>query len=195
MCVCQISLLHLSILIQIFFYLIIIIVDGEYCITCGSNKTIKLWNPKKKMLLQTYSGHGYEVMDADCSCDSSQIVSGSQDKTVILWDVSTSQPVRRYRAHIGSVNCVCFNEDSTVFLSGSVDGTVKIWDGKSHSREPIQILDEAKDSISQVAVTDHEIASVSLDNHVRRYDIRKGLMEADCFYGKTTLKLVFVITF
>ncbi len=158
--------------------------EGEYCLTCGSNKTIKLWNPKKKLLLQTYSGHGAEVMDADCSCDSSQIVSGSQDKTVIIWDVSTGAPVRRYRAHIGTVNCVCFNEDSSVFISGSLDGTVKIYDAKGHSREPIQILDEAKDSISMVAVNDHEIASVSLDNHVRRYDIRKGVMEADCLYCK-----------
>lgn len=160
--------------------------EGEYCLTCGSNKTIKLWNPKKKLLLQTYSGHGAEVMDADCSCDSSQIVSGSQDKTVIIWDVSTGAPVRRYRAHIGTVNCVCFNEDSSVFISGSLDGTVKIYDAKGHSREPIQILDEAKDSISMVAVNDHEIASVSLDNHVRRYDIRKGVMEADCLYYPLT---------
>lgn len=136
------------------------------------------------MLLQTYLGHGSEVMDADCSCDSSQIVSGSQDKTVIIWDVSSGQPVRRYRAHIGAVNCVCFNEDSSVFLSGSVDGSVKIWDSKSNSKEPIQVLSEAKDSISCVSVTDHEIASVSLDNFVRRYDIRQGLMQADCFYGK-----------
>lgn len=123
-------------------------------------------------------------MDADCSCDSSHIVSGSQDKTVIIWDVSTGQPLRRYRAHIGTVNCVAFNEDSSIFFSGSLDGTVKVWDAKSHSKEPIQILDEAKDSISMVAVTDHEIASVSLDNHVRRYDIRKGIMEADCLYCK-----------
>lgn len=137
-------------------------------------------------MLQTYSGHGFEVMDADCSCDSSQIVSGSQDKTVIIWDVASGQPVRRYRAHIGIVNCVSFNEDSSVFLSGSFDGTVKIWDLKSNSKEPIQILDEAKDSISYLSVTDHEIATVSLDNNLRRYDIRKGMMEADCLHCKFT---------
>ena len=57
------------------------LVDGEYCLSCGSNKTIKLWNPVKKLHLQTYTGHGLDVMDARCSVDSSQIVSGSQDKT------------------------------------------------------------------------------------------------------------------
>ncbi|KAJ6225363.1 hypothetical protein RDWZM_003908 [Blomia tropicalis] len=161
-------------------------VDGEYCLTCGSNKTLKLWNPKKKLQLQTYTGHGMGVMDAQCSVDSSQIVSASQDKTVIVWDVSTAQPMRRYRAHMASVNCVSFNEDSSVILSGSVDGTVKIWDTKGHSKEPIQVLDEAKDSISYLAITDHEIASVSLDHHVRRYDLRKGIMESDCLHAPLT---------
>lgn len=154
-------------------------VDGEYCLTCGSDKTIKLWNPRKQLLLKTYSGHGFEVMDVDCSCDSSQLISGSHDKTLILWEVTTGQPLRRLRAHIAVVNVVRFNEDSTVFVSGSLDGMVKIWDGKSNSREPIQVLDEAKDSISYLSITDHEIATVSLDHHLRRYDIRKGIMEAD----------------
>lgn len=163
------------------------LVDGEYTLTCGSNKTIKLWNAAKRLLLQTFSGHGGEVIDANSSCDSGQLVTGSVDKTIILWDVTTAQPVRRYRAHIAPVNCVSFNEDASVFLSGSVDGTVKIWDGKSNAREAIQVLDEAKDSISYFEITDHGIVTVSLDQHVRRYDIRRGMMEADCLHGMFAL--------
>jgi mitogen-activated protein kinase organizer 1 len=148
-------------------------------LTCGSDKSLKLWNPTKGLLLQTYSGHGYEVMDCQSSCDSSQIVSASMDKCVLLWDVSTAQVVRRYRAHVATVNCVKFNEDSTVILSASVDGTTKLWDCKSRSKEPIQVLDEAKDSVSSVAVSDHEIITASLDCRVRRYDLRKGVMNCD----------------
>ncbi len=36
--------------------------DGNYCITCGNDKTVKLWNPYKKLKLQTYSGHSQEVL-------------------------------------------------------------------------------------------------------------------------------------
>ncbi|UXI17888.1 hypothetical protein NH340_JMT03831 [Sarcoptes scabiei] len=158
-------------------------VDGEYCLTCGSNKTIKLWKPRSKLLLQTYSGHGFEVMDVDSTPDSSQLISGSLDKTIILWDVSTAKPLRRIRAHIGAVNCVKFNEDASVFISASIDGMIKIWDNKSNARDPIQILDEAKDSISYLTLTDHEIVSVSLDQNVRHYDIRKGMMNADCLHA------------
>lgn len=39
-------------------------VDGNYCLTCGSDKSLKLWNPHKGTVLKTYSGHGYEVLDA-----------------------------------------------------------------------------------------------------------------------------------
>uniref|UniRef100_A0A669QQ82 Uncharacterized protein n=1 Tax=Phasianus colchicus TaxID=9054 RepID=A0A669QQ82_PHACC len=39
-------------------------VDGNYCLTCGSDKTLKLWNPHKGTALRSYQGHGYEVLDA-----------------------------------------------------------------------------------------------------------------------------------
>ncbi|XP_010211911.1 PREDICTED: WD repeat domain-containing protein 83 [Tinamus guttatus] len=38
--------------------------DGNYCVTGGSDKTLKLWNPRKGTLLRSYLGHGYEVLDA-----------------------------------------------------------------------------------------------------------------------------------
>lgn len=35
--------------------------DGNYCLTAGSDKTVKLWNPYKSSLLKTYTGTGNEV--------------------------------------------------------------------------------------------------------------------------------------
>jgi len=81
--------------------------DGNYCVTCGADKTIKLWNPHRLedsgtgLLLKTYSGHGYEVIDAQCSCDSSQLCSCSLDKTVFLWDVASGKITNKYRGHAG----------------------------------------------------------------------------------------------
>ena len=85
--------------------------DGNYCVTCGADKTIKLWNPHKMedgggiggLLLKTYTGHGYEVIDAQCSCDSSQLCSCSLDKTVFLWDVATGKITNKYRGHAGTL--------------------------------------------------------------------------------------------
>ena len=69
--------------------------------TCGSDKTLKLWNPQTGVLIKAYRGHGYEVMDAHASCDNSQLCSGGMDKCVILFDVATGNVVRKYRGHVG----------------------------------------------------------------------------------------------
>ncbi|XP_070538797.1 WD repeat domain-containing protein 83-like [Ptychodera flava] len=155
-------------------------VDGNYCLTCGSDKSVKLWNPHRGLQLKTYQGHGYEVLDAASSCDNSQFTSCGGDKCVILWDVATGQTTRKFRGHIGRVNCVKFNEESTVILSGAIDSTVRIWDCRSRQMEPIQVLDEAKDSVTSIAVSDHEILTGSADGKIRRYDLRVGQLFADC---------------
>ncbi|KAK9499098.1 hypothetical protein O3M35_003607 [Rhynocoris fuscipes] len=154
-------------------------IDGMYCITCGSDKSIKLWNPHKNLFLKTYSGHGNEVLDACGSCDSSNLLSGGADRSVIYWDVATGKPLRRLRVHVSKVCCVKFNEESTIGFSGSVDNSVMIWDLRSHNFQPIQILKEAKDSITSLHVTDFEIVTSSLDCRIRRYDIRAGSMYTD----------------
>uniref|UniRef100_A0A8C3NSJ2 WD repeat domain-containing protein 83 n=2 Tax=Passeriformes TaxID=9126 RepID=A0A8C3NSJ2_GEOPR len=190
--------------------------DGNYCLTCGSDKTLKLWNPHKGTALRTYQGHGYEVLDAAGSFDNSQICSGGADKAVALWDVSTGQVVRKYRGHAGvrrgprgqlgglgvgsgegdlgpcvridvlisllvpqKVNCVQFNEEATVIVSGSIDSTVRCWDCRSRRPDPIQVLDEAKDGISSVKLSAHEILTGSVDGRVRRYDLRTGQLCSD----------------
>lgn len=165
-------------------------VDGSYCLTCGSDKKIKLWNPYRKLLLKTYGGHGNEVLDACGSCDSSQIVSCSSDKSVIVWDVSTGQPLRRLRGHAATVTCVKYNEESTVAVSGSLDNTVMCWDVRSRAQTPIQTLKEAKDCISSVRVTDHEILTGSVDCSVRRYDLRNARCDAD-FVGAAITSVSF----
>jgi mitogen-activated protein kinase organizer 1 len=154
--------------------------DGAYCITSGSNKKVKLWNPYKSVLLKTYAGHANEVMDACSSCDQSQIASCSSDKSVIIWDVIAGTPIRRLRCHTGTVTTVRFNEMSTMIVSGSQDNSVMLWDIRARTMTPVQVLPDAKDSISSIRISDHEILSASYDTKVRRYDIRAGNLVTDC---------------
>uniref|UniRef100_A0A1B6ESA3 WD repeat domain-containing protein 83 n=1 Tax=Cuerna arida TaxID=1464854 RepID=A0A1B6ESA3_9HEMI len=165
-------------------------VDGSYCLTCGSDKKLKLWNPYEATLLKTYGGHGNEVLDACSSCDNSQILSCGADKTVIAWDVSTGAAVRRLRGHASHVLCVRYNEESTFALSGSRDNTVMGWDIRSRSQDPVQVLRDAKDSITSLQVTDHEILTGSLDCWIRRYDIRTGQVFSD-FVGEPVMSCCF----
>uniref|UniRef100_A0A3P8Z3F9 WD repeat domain-containing protein 83 n=1 Tax=Esox lucius TaxID=8010 RepID=A0A3P8Z3F9_ESOLU len=140
--------------------------DGNYLLSCGSDKSLKLWSVSRGTLLKTYSGHGYEVLDADGSYDNSQLCSCSSDKTVILWDVATGQVTRKLR--------------------GSIDGTVRCWDTRSRKFDPIQILDEARDGISSLKVSEHELLTGSVDGRVRRYDLRMGQLHVDFINSPVT---------
>ncbi|XP_019466790.1 WD repeat domain-containing protein 83-like, partial [Meleagris gallopavo] len=55
------------------------------------------------------------------------------------------------------VNCVQFNEEATIIVSGSIDSTVRCWDCRSRRPDPVQVLDEAKDGISSLKLSAHEI--------------------------------------
>ncbi|CAF2085896.1 unnamed protein product [Rotaria magnacalcarata] len=77
------------------------------------------------------------------------------------------------------VQAVCFNEEATIIFSASIDGTVKIWDVKSREYDPIQVLDDAKDSVTSLSLGNHELLTTSLDQRVRIYDIRYGKLFED----------------
>lgn len=63
--------------------------------------------------------------------------------------------------------------------SGSFDATVRLWDCKSQSTKPIQVLEEAKDSISSLHVAGHELVTGSVDGRMRLYDLRMGVVSVD----------------
>jgi len=64
-------------------------------------------------------------------------------------------------------------------MTGSFDATVRLWDCKSQSVKPIQVLDEARDSVSSLHVLGHEIVTGSVDGRVRLYDLRMGMLHVD----------------
>jgi len=64
-------------------------------------------------------------------------------------------------------------------VTGSFDTTAKIWDCRSRSFDPIQVLDEAKDSIDSVYVATLEIITGSRDGNIRTYDLRMGELRTD----------------
>ena len=71
-------------------------------------------------------------------------------------------------------------------VSGSFDATVRLWDFKSQSTKPIQVLEEAKDSVSSLHVAGHEIVTGSVDGRLRVYDLRMGMVFVDVI-GRTHL--------
>ena len=78
------------------------------------------------------------------------------------------------------MNCVGFGgEEDSVVASGSYDATVRLWDCKSQSTKPIQVLEDARDSVSSLHVVGHEIVTGSVDGKMRVYDLRMGMLYVD----------------
>ena len=46
-------------------FILFLIGNGDYCLTCSSDRTVRLWNPHKGTGIKTYKGPGQEVLDAD----------------------------------------------------------------------------------------------------------------------------------
>ena len=127
------------------------------------------------------------MLDLAVTGDNARFASVGGDKQVFLWDVSTARTLRRWSGHFGRVNCVDFGgEGDSVVVSGSFDATVRMWDTKSQSTKPIQVLEEARDSVSCVVVQGWEIVSGSVDGRVRAYDMRMGTVIVD-FVGRVYL--------
>ncbi|KAK8187301.1 mitogen-activated protein kinase organizer 1 [Phyllosticta capitalensis] len=152
---------------------------GQYILTGSSDRSIRLFNATKASLVQSYTGHGYEVLDISVTEDNARFASCGGDKTVFVWDVATAKTVRRLAGHVGRVNGVAWGAAGDVVVSGSFDATVKLWDLKSQSTKPLMSLEEARDSVSCVAVVEHQVFAGSVDGRIRTYDIRMGMVYED----------------
>uniref|UniRef100_A0A2N9GWF1 Uncharacterized protein n=1 Tax=Fagus sylvatica TaxID=28930 RepID=A0A2N9GWF1_FAGSY len=100
--------------------------------------------------------------------------STSPHRQVFYWDVSTGRVIRKFRGHDSEVNAVKFNEYSSVVVSAGYDQSLRAWDCRSHSNEPIQVIDTFSDSVMSVCLTKSEIIAGSVDGTVRTFDMRIG---------------------
>ncbi|GBF92112.1 hypothetical protein Rsub_04459 [Raphidocelis subcapitata] len=152
---------------------------GTYCLSCGKDRTVRLWNPHKGIPIKTYSGHGYEARDASVSRDNSQFASVGGDKQVFLWDVGSGKVVRKFRGHDAAINAVVHAASDDVLVTGGYDQCIRAWDCRSRSTEPIQTMRAFKDDVTTVAARGHEVLGGSVDGTLRRFDVRMGRAYTD----------------
>ncbi|XP_010520179.1 PREDICTED: WD repeat domain-containing protein 83 [Tarenaya hassleriana] len=148
--------------------------DGNYCLSCGKDRTIRLWNPHRGIHIKTYKSHGREVRDVHVTPDNSKFCSCGGDRQIFYWDVATGRVIRKFRGHDGEVNAVKFNDYASVVVSAGFDRSLRVWDCRSHSTEPVQIIDTFLDTVMSVVLTKTEIIGGSVDGTVRTFDIRNG---------------------
>ena len=153
---------------------------------------IPVSNLPKALAIQTYDdGIRYTPTALRINQDSTRILIGS-DKTAVLIDCITKKVLRQFHNHTAVINSVSMfmsNGMDQIYASASYDATVCLWDARSsNTYRPIQVLKDAKDSVTVVDIpsssTDgHEddtiLRTASVDGNVRTYDIRRGMLQCD----------------
>jgi len=111
-----------------------IVVDpsGDRAYTVSSDKTLKIWDIKRRRIIDTLMGHVGPVTCLDIHSEG-RPVSGAMDKTVRLWKVHQDTHLI-FNRHTYSVDAVAAL-DFQRCLSGSQDGSLLLW---SHlSKKPV----------------------------------------------------------
>uniref|UniRef100_A0A7S0N1I4 Anaphase-promoting complex subunit 4 WD40 domain-containing protein n=1 Tax=Pyramimonas obovata TaxID=1411642 RepID=A0A7S0N1I4_9CHLO len=159
---------------------------GQYCLTGGKDRTIRLWIPNRQLCIKTYTGHGQEVRDVACTQDNNRLASCGGDKQVFYWDVSTGRTIRRMHGHDHAVNAVVFAAHDTLIVTAGYDQAVKVWDCRSNSMEAVQAMKCFQDSVTSVQVAGHAIVAGSVDGTVRTFDVRRGRVVTDDLHHPVT---------
>jgi WD40 repeat protein len=107
------------------------------------------------------------------------LFSGGSDKAICWWDIERGSPARKLRYHNGVVNSVCSNENASMAIARRFGSVVKIWDCRNSGTNPIQALDNSKDSITNIASSHFEMQSASVYRTLRASDIRESCLTVD----------------
>jgi WD40 repeat protein/serine/threonine protein kinase len=94
----------------------------------GADRSVKLWDEKRRRLIRAYPGHSEEVHAVAISVDGAVVASGSNDQTVIVWAAGSDRQIAVLRGHTGRVLSLAFSPRGQLLASASEDGTVKLWD-------------------------------------------------------------------
>eukprot|EP00804_Cyclotella_cryptica_P019862 CCRYP_017036-RA/>CCRYP_017036-RA protein AED:0.02 eAED:0.02 QI:182/1/1/1/1/1/2/1429/276 len=130
--------------------------------------------------MQSYTeGHMHPVHAVAVNSTSTTLLSSS-DKTLVCTDLVTAQVKQKWWGHVARIEYVaCLgggsNETSSggvtgddVYASASYDATVRLWDSRSRSKDPLMVLDDAKDAVTCVAsiAGEAQIITSSVDGKV-----------------------------
>jgi len=150
--------------------------DGHSLSSGGDDHTIRLWNVKSGVLLNTLGGHTYSVVSVAFSPDGRTLASGSWDKTARLWDVNSGMLLNSLEGHSDWVRSVAFSPDGHTLASAGSDKRIYLWDVDSGA-----LLNTLKGHTGFVySVTfspdGHTLASGGDDKTIRLWDVQSGAL-------------------
>ncbi|XP_048471899.1 guanine nucleotide-binding protein subunit beta-5 isoform X2 [Rhincodon typus] len=114
-------------------------------LTSSGDGTCALWDVESGQLLQSFHGHGADVLCLDLAPSETghTFVSGGCDKKAMIWDMRSGQCIQSFETHESDINSVRYFPSGDAFASGSDDATCRLYD----LRADREVAVYSKDSI------------------------------------------------
>lgn len=99
--------------------------DGNKLLSCSEDKTIKLWDLEKYMVVKTFSGHK-GIVTKLLMFNRDVFMSGSEDSTLKFFHLDEEESVETVTAHAPAVADATILKDGTLVTCGT-DKNIKFW--------------------------------------------------------------------
>jgi len=100
--------------------------NGELLVSCSSDKTVILWNPRSKTVITKLSGHSRYIMTVALSSDNCYLATGSNDKTVQVWALKQNESTTVSTNQDQAISLVSSEEPMKLLRSWSIED-VCVW--------------------------------------------------------------------
>jgi len=100
--------------------------NGELLVSCSSDKTVILWNPRSKTVITKLSGHSRYIMTVALSSDNCYLATGSNDKTVQVWALKQNESTNVSTNQDQAISLVSSEEPMKLLRSWSIED-VCVW--------------------------------------------------------------------
>ena len=142
--------------------------DGGTLVSAGADATLKVWDPKGKLLRTIELGSGPASAMAAMG---QRIAVGLSDGTVALWDLERGTKLKSIKRNDALIWSVAFAGEAGRILTASNDWTVTLWDGQTDAG-PVHLFEGHGNAVQSVAYSARGtvIVSGSADKTVKLWN-------------------------
>ncbi|OCT52830.1 U3 small nucleolar RNA-associated protein 15 [Cladophialophora carrionii] len=139
--------------------------------SCGDDRTVRLWDLPSDTSVQTFHGHMDYVRTGDFlpGQSSNVMVSGSYDQTVRLWDSRAPKAAVMTFKHIGAVEDTLCMPSGTVILA-SAENQVAVLD--IVAGRPLHMIKNHQKTVTSLCLASNgsRVVSGGLDGHLKVFE-------------------------
>ena len=71
---------------------------GKLVVTCGHDRTVRIWQATDGKLIRTLHGHEDQVLSLAVAANGRRLISGGRDNSIRLWDLFIPDPLKQRSA-------------------------------------------------------------------------------------------------